>query len=435
MPKRKTKHSEKLFAEALQLIPGGVNSPVRAFNSVGGKPPYIAHGDGATIHDADGNRYIDFCGSWGPLLLGHAHPRVVEAANAAAAKGLSFGACSPLEVEMAETLASMVPNLEKVRMVNSGTEAVMSAIRLARGVTGRNKIIKFDGCYHGHSDSMLVSAGSGLLTRGVASSKGVTSGTAADTLVAPYNDIAAVETLFDANMDEVAAVIVEPVAGNMGLVKPAKGFLESLRKITAENGALFIFDEVITGFRLGPTTYGAIAGIEPDLTTLGKIIGGGMPVGAFGGRADIMDNLAPEGDVYQAGTLSGNPVALAAGLATLNILQEENPYPQMEEMSAEIAKTINDRASNAYCANLGGMFTIFMSGSKTPPKNLDDVKKCDTAAFAKFHSAALDSGFYLSPSQFELNFVSAAHSQDDITDFAEAAIAIIEKLELQAKRQ
>ena len=421
MSLEKSGESRRLYDLAAGLMPGGVNSPVRAFGSVGGEPPYIARGHGCRITDADGNEYMDFCGSWGPLILGHAHPEVVEAVRSTAADGLSFGACSPLEVEMAELLTRMVPSLEMVRLVNSGTEAAMSAIRLARGFTKRSKIIKFDGCYHGHSDSMLVSAGSGLLTSGVASSAGVTPGAAADTLVVPYNDRAAVEERLDANDGEVAAVIVEPVAGNMGLVEPEPGFLEFLRRATAERGTLLIFDEVITGFRLAPTTYGSVAGIEPDLTILGKIIGGGMPIGAFGGRAEIMRHLAPLGEVYQAGTLSGNPVALAAGTATLRVLERDNPYPRLEEMGKVIADAF-EGVSGVTATRLGGMFTIFFSGSGKI-SNLDDAKRCDTAAFARFHRTMLKSGYYLSPSQFELGFVSAAHSAEDVERFAADAAA------------
>ncbi|MFA6294215.1 MAG: glutamate-1-semialdehyde 2,1-aminomutase, partial [Victivallales bacterium] len=333
-----------LFKRAQTLIPGGVNSPVRAFKSVGGNPVYIRRGEGARIYDVDGGEYLDFCASWGPLILGHARPEVVEAVRESAASGMSFGTCNPREVEMAELLNEMVPYLEMMRMVNSGTEAVMTALRLARGFTGRNKILKFEGCYHGHADYLLVAAGSGLLTGGITSSAGVAPSAVADILVAHYNGTDAVKKIFEKYGKEIAAVIVEPVAGNMGLVKPEHGFLETLRELASKSGSLLIFDEVITGFRLAPTTYGKICGITPDLTTLGKIIGGGMPIGAVGGKAEIMKKLAPLGPVYQAGTLSGNPVALAAGIATLKILKNENPYPRLAKFANKIAVAVESEA-------------------------------------------------------------------------------------------
>ncbi|HBC88915.1 MAG TPA: glutamate-1-semialdehyde-2,1-aminomutase [Lentisphaeria bacterium] len=406
-----------LFKRAEKLIPGGVNSPVRAFRSVGGNPVYMKKGQGAYVFDTDRKRYIDFCGSWGPLILGHARREVVEAVQKAAADGMSFGTCTPREVEMAELLTDMVPYLEMVRMVTSGTEAVMTAIRLARGFTGRNKILKFDGCYHGHADYLLVAAGSGLLTGGISSSAGVPAGAVNDVFVCAYNDIAAVEKIFSKHGNDIAAVIVEPVAGNMGLVKPELGFLESLRKLTKKSGSLLIFDEVITGFRLGPTTYGKICGITPDLTTLGKIIGGGMPIGALGGKAAIMKKLAPLGPVYQAGTLSGNPVALAAGIETLKILKKENPYPRLAKFAKKIECLVNKKASEkrlgVHCVSEGGMFTIFFTGRK-PLRNLEEIRDCDTAKFADFFRSMLKKGIYLSPSQFEVGFISAAHSEKDI---------------------
>jgi glutamate-1-semialdehyde 2,1-aminomutase len=415
--------SRKLFDQAKKMIPGGVNSPVRAFNSVAGAPVYLERGEGASVFDLDGNEYLDFCGSWGPLILGHAHPRVIEAVVKASERGLTFGACNSAEVEMADLLSRTIPYMEMSRMVNSGTEAVMSALRLARGFTGRSKILKFDGCYHGHADSLLVSSGSGLLTGGISTSKGVTEKVVSDVLVAPYNDTEAVAEILERHGDDMAAVIVEPVAGNMGLVKPAPGFLEFLRSETSRRGALLIFDEVISGFRLGPTTYGAMLGITPDLTTLGKIIGGGMPIGAFGGREEVMRNVAPLGGVYQAGTLSGNPVALAAGIATIQTLLDEHPYERM----ANLAESIKDAVEkhDVLCETLGGMFTIFFTDAKRPPANLADVKNCDLEAFSEYHRGMLERGVYLPPSQFELNFVSAAHSSADIELFIEALDSVL----------
>jgi glutamate-1-semialdehyde 2,1-aminomutase len=357
--------SEKLFEKAKNMIPGGVNSPVRAFKSVNGNPIYISKGQGTNIYDVDGNCYVDFCASWGPLVLGHAHPAVTEAVQKTVVDGLSFGTCNPKEIEMAELLLDTIHSMESVRLMNSGTEATMTALRLARGYTGRQKIVKFDGCYHGHTDYLLVSAGSGLLTNGVSSSAGVADSTIADVLIAPYNNLDAVKNIFEIYGNEIAAIIIEPIAGNMGLVKPECGFLQALREITEANGTLLIFDEVISGFRLAATTYGEIAGITPDLTCLGKIIGGGMPIGAVGGRKEIMNKLAPLGDVYQAGTLSGNPVALAAGIATIQTLINENPYSKMEKITARLADAINvivEQANfNIHCSTLGSMFTIFFS--------------------------------------------------------------------------
>ena len=414
--------SEELFDRASQLLPGGVNSPVRAFGSVGGKPLYINRGEGAYIFDADGNHYLDFCASWGPLILGHSHPEVVVAVQKAAADGLSFGTCSKREVKMAELLQSCVPSMEMMRFVNSGTEATMTALRLARGFTGRDKILKFEGCYHGHADYLLVAAGSGLLTHGITSSAGIPENAVADVLVAPYNDPDAVAAIFAEHGKDIAAVIVEPVAGNMGLVMPAPGFLASLRKVTEEYGALLIFDEVISAFRFGPTSYGNTVGIEPDLTTLGKIIGGGMPIGALGGKGEIMKKLAPLGPVYQAGTLSGNPVALAAGLATIETLLRDNPYPKIAILAERLANAVNRIVSQKNlqinCLVEAGLFTIFFT-DQTPLTNLEQVKQCDTAKFANYHSGMLDRGVYLSPSQFELGFVSSVHTEADIDFFIE----------------
>ena len=409
--------SEKLFQRACEHIPGGVNSPVRAFASVGTNPIYIESGKGSRIFSADGKEYIDFCGSWGPLILGHAHPLVVKAVQDAAANGLTFGACNPLEVEFAEIFCELVPHADMVRLVNSGTEAVMTALRLARGFTDRTNIVKFDGCYHGHSDSLLVSAGSGLLTNSISSSKGVTDKAVSEVISTPYNDIEKVKRIFEEQGDTVAAVIVEPVAGNMGLVIPENGFLEELREICTHYGACLIFDETITGFRFHCGPYSSIAGITPDISTFGKIIGGGMPIGAIAARKEIMEQLAPLGKVYQAGTLSGNPVALAAGIASLKILKETNPYPFLNEQAKRLSDKINSYAGEhklaVNCKAFGGAFTIFFT-EKEDINNLDDVKTCDTELFAKYYRHMLKHGIYMSPSQFELNFISSTHTQADI---------------------
>lgn len=416
-------NEETLFARASRVIPGGVNSPVRAFGSVGGTPIYVTEGKGCRIKTVDGRELVDFCCSWGPLVLGHANPEVIEAVTEAAALGTSFGINTPREVEFAELLCELIPSMDKVRLVSSGTEATMTALRLARGVTGRNKIVKFDGCYHGHSDSLLVAAGSGLLTGGISSSAGVSSSVANDTIVVPYNDEAAICEIFAARGKEIAAVIVEPVAGNMGLVEPPLSFLQALRDVTSDLGSLLIFDEVITGFRFGPASYGTLIGIDPDLTCLGKVIGGGLPIGAVGGRADIMDALAPLGDVYQAGTLSGNPVAVAAGLATVWALKRDNPYPCLAELGSLLASGLNDAAASVggafHCALKGGVFTPFFRSESVA--SLADAKQCDTEAFGRFFHAMLDRGFYLSPSQFEVGFISTAHTEADIEAFISAA--------------
>ena len=423
--------SAELFARARQIIPGGVNSPVRAFNSVGGTPIYFRRGAGARMTSVEGREYLDFCGSWGPLILGHAHPRVVAAVREAAGEGLSFGANTPREITLAELVRELVPYMEMVRLMSSGTEACMTALRLARGCTGRRKVLKFEGCYHGHSDAFLVAAGSGLLTSGVASSAGVPPGVASDTCVLPYNDLAAVRRLAAEIGSDLAAIIVEPVAGNMGLVAPAPGFLAGLREVASKCGALLIFDEVITGFRLGPTTYGKLCGVTPDLTTLGKIIGGGMPIGAIGGRRELMEKLAPVGPVYQAGTLSGNPVAVAAGIATLTALKEENPYPAIAARGAKLADGLNALAAKAarggagpaHCAHLGGTFTLYFGAP--PMTNLTEIKRCDIARFNRFFHGMLAAGIYLPPSQFELGFISAAHSDADIAEFLAAAAKLL----------
>jgi glutamate-1-semialdehyde 2,1-aminomutase len=399
-----------------------VNSPVRAFNAVGGDPVYVSKGKGARITTAEGRELIDFCGSWGPLILGHARDEVVEAACAAARDGMSFGINTPREVEFAELLCAQVPSMEQVRLVNSGTEAVMTALRLARGFTGRRRIIKFVGGYHGHSDGLLVGAGSGLLTGGISSSAGVHINEG-DVFLPAYNDKEAVSRIVKEYGDELAAIIVEPVAGNMGLVLPQDGFLEHLRSEADRCGALLIFDEVITGFRFGPTSYGTLKGIAPDLTCLGKIIGGGMPLAAFGGRRDVMQRLAPVGDVYQAGTLSGNPVAVAAGMKTVELLIKENPYPRLADAGAQLSAVLNELPGEFHVAQLGGVFTPFFR--RAPVRNLDDAKRCDTTAYARFFNGMLERGFYLPPAQFEAAFISAAHTPDDLSQFTVAACSVL----------
>jgi glutamate-1-semialdehyde 2,1-aminomutase len=415
--------NEELFERAKKIIPGGVNSPVRAFKSVGGVPRFFARGTGARVWDVEGRAYIDYVGSWGPLILGHAHPAVVKAVRETAEKGLSFGAPTEQEVEMAELLVRMLPSLEEVRLVSSGTEATMSAIRLARGHTGRSKIIKFEGCYHGHGDSLLVKAGSGLLTFGQPSSAGVPPELAGLTLVLDYNDADQVRDSFRKAGDEIAAVIVEPVAGNMNLVRPASGFLETLREMCTQHGAVLIFDEVMTGFRVGPTCAQGLYGITPDLTTLGKVIGGGMPVGAFGGRRDIMARLAPNGPVYQAGTLSGNPVAMAAGLATLREVRTSGFYDRLSAATRGFVEGMMAEARKAGAVfsgqHVGGMFGLYFRD--TPPISYKEVMRSDTAAFNRFFHAMLDEGVYLAPSAFEAGFVSSAHTPEVIADTLAAA--------------
>jgi glutamate-1-semialdehyde 2,1-aminomutase len=420
--------SEQLFERACKHIPGGVNSPVRAFGSVGTTPVYIEHGKGSRIVSVDGHEYIDFCGSWGPLILGHSNPEVLKAVQDTATKGLSFGTCNPLEVEFAELFCDLIPHADMVRLVNSGTEAVMTALRLARGFTSRTNIVKFDGCYHGHSDCLLVSAGSGLLTNSISSSKGVTDKAISEVITTPYNDIEKIKKIFTDQGETIAAIIVEPAAGNMGLVMPGKGFLEELRKICTQYGACLIFDETITGFRFHCGAYSEIVGIEPDISTFGKIIGGGMPIGAIAARSEIMEQLAPLGEVYQAGTLSGNPVAAAAGIATLKILKETNPYPRLDEMAKKIADRINNYAKEnklpVNCKAYGGAFTIFFTANDQI-NNLEDVKTCDTELFAKYYRYMLEHGIYMSPSQFELNFISTAHTQEDIEMTANTIIEFL----------
>jgi glutamate-1-semialdehyde 2,1-aminomutase len=414
---------ESRHERARKVIPGGVNSPVRAFQSVGGSPIFVRSAKGPRITDADGRQYIDFVGSWGPMILGHAFPSVIEAVVAAAANGTSFGACTDAETEMAEAIRDCVPSVEKVRLVCSGTEATMSAVRLARGYTGREKIVKFRGCYHGHGDSFLIQAGSGAMTFGNPSSPGVTKGSAQDTLLAEYNDLESVRALFQANGDGIAAVIVEPVAGNMGVLVPEKGFLEGLRALCDGKKTLLIFDEVITGFRLGLAGAQGFYGIEPDLTTLGKIIGGGLPLAAYGGRADIMDMLSPVGPVYQAGTLAGNPLATAAGLAMLKEVRKPGFYAALnkraEAWEADMRSALKG-ANLPWCINrVGSLMTLFFCAG--PVRDYESALKADTKAYGRFFHAMLDQGVYLAPSQFEAAFLSAAH--DDAV-LAQAASAV-----------
>ncbi|MDD5089054.1 MAG: glutamate-1-semialdehyde 2,1-aminomutase [bacterium] len=406
-------NSEKLFERAQTVLPGGVNSPVRAFRSVGGNPPFIAKAYGCTLEDADGKCYVDYIGSWGPMILGHSHPRVVEALHNAVDRGTSFGMPSPLEVELAEEITRRVPSAEMIRFVNSGTEATMSAIRLARAATNRPLLIKFAGCYHGHADSFLIQAGSGVATLGLPDSPGVTKGAAQDTRIAPFNDLEAVEGIFLGARDSVAAVIVEPVAGNMGVVLPEPGFLRGLRELCDRNGALLVFDEVMTGFRVHPAGAQGLFGITPDLSTFGKVIGGGLPVGAYGGRADLMKLIAPSGPVYQAGTLSGNPLAMAAGLATLRELTDD-AYVKLERSSGRLAEGIAhacaERGIAAQVQRTGSMFTLFFHDH--PVRNMRDASQADHPRYAKFFHRMLAAGFHLPPSGYEAWFVSLAH--DDL---------------------
>jgi glutamate-1-semialdehyde 2,1-aminomutase len=409
---RKQEHSksEELFRRAQETIPGGVNSPVRAYRSVGGNPPFIARGEGSHIFDVDGNEYIDYVGSWGPLLLGHRHPDIVAALERALAIGTSFGAPTEQEVELAEAIRDAMPSIEMVRLVNSGTEATMSAIRVARGFTGRDLIVKFEGCYHGHVDSLLVKAGSGVATLGIPDTQGVPKAFCDTTIALPFNDAEAVERAFRAHGDRIAAVIVEPVAGNMGCVPPLPGYLEALRDITARFGALLVLDEVMTGFRVAFGGAQQHYGIRADLTTLGKVIGGGLPVGAYGGRKDIMSKVAPVGPIYQAGTLSGNPLAVAAGLATLRYLKAHpEMYDQLEARAGELCAAA---PAGVTVNRVGSMFTWFFTDQ--PVTDYESAKRSDTAQFARFFRAMLERGIYLAPSQFESAFVSAAHSEEDI---------------------
>ena len=416
--------SHSLWERALLRIPGGVNSPVRAFRGVGGEPFFVNKASGCTITDVDGREYIDFVGTWGPAILGHAPQVVIDAITETAKHGTSFGIPNPLEVEMAETICRMVPSIEKVRMTNSGTEAVMSAIRLARGFTGRERIVKFEGCYHGHVDSLLVKAGSGALTLGQPDSAGIPASLAALTSTVPFNNLAALKAVFQQYGSEIAAVILEPVPANAGLYLPEPGFLEAIQKLCREHGSLLIFDEVMTGFRLAPGGAQEIYGITPDLTTLGKIIGGGLPVGAFGGRAEIMDYLAPLGPVYQAGTLSGNPLALAAGLAQLREMERINGWQLLEEIGAQLEESMLHaiKGKPLTFQRIGSMFCLYFC--KGPIRNLDDAKRSDTAAFARYFHAALEQGIYFAPSQYEAGFLSTAH----LTAALDQASMIISKI-------
>lgn len=423
--------SSRYLEQAQKLIPGGVNSPVRAFNGVGGTPRFIERAEGAYLYDVDGKPYIDYVGSWGPMILGHAHPAVIAAVKSQADKGLSFGAPTELEIRMAERLCELVPSLEQVRMVNSGTEATMSAIRLARGATGRDLLVKFEGCYHGHADALLVKAGSGALTLGVPTSPGVPAEVAAHTLTLPFNDADAVADCFAQQGDQIACVIVEPVAGNMNCIPPQPGFLEALRAQCSAHGAILIFDEVMTGFRVALGGAQAYYGVTPDLTTLGKIVGGGMPVGAFGGRREIMQQLAPAGPVYQAGTLSGNPLAMAAGLATLDGISEAGFYTELSQRTETLCAGIQHAADAAGIAltsqSVGAMFGLFFT-DQTEISRFDQVMACDTQRFARFFHAMLDQGVNLAPSAFEAGFMSAAHSTADIQATIDAAAAAFASL-------
>ncbi len=424
--------SQLYFERAQQSIPGGVNSPVRAYQAVGGTPPFIEHADGAYLFDVDGNRYIDYVGSWGPMIMGHNHPSILEAVTNAAAKGLSFGAPTFSEIIMAEQLCELVPSLEMVRMVSSGTEATMSAIRLARGYTNRNSFIKFEGCYHGHADSLLVQAGSGALTYGEPNSPGVPADLAKHTLVAQYNQLDSVKTLFEQQPENIAAIIVEPVAGNMNCIPPIPGFLEGLRTLCDEYGALLIFDEVMTGFRVALGGAQAHFGVTPDLTTLGKIVGGGMPVGAFGGSKAIMQQLAPLGPVYQAGTLSGNPVAMAAGLAALKIIQEPRFYQNLTEKVSHLTHGLQ-KAADKYqipftTTQVGGMFGLFFT-DQAKMNSFSDVSKCHIEQFNQFFNGMLKQGVNLAPSAFEAAFMSAAHTEENIEKTIAAAERVFSQME------
>ena len=414
-----------LFQLAQQLLPGGVDSPVRAFNAVGGQPLFIERGEGPYLYDVDGNRYIDYVLSWGPLITGHAHPKVVEAIQQAALKGTSYGAPSPLEIELAQRVMDFMPSIGMIRFVNSGTEATMSALRLARAYTKRDKIIKFEGCYHGHADMLLVQAGSGVATLSLPDSPGIPSATAADSLVAIYNNLASVEALFKQYPDQIAAIIVEPVAGNMGVVPPVDGFLQGLRDVTAREGALLIFDEVMTGFRVHLCGAQELYNIVPDLTTLGKVIGGGLPVGAYGGKREIMEMVAPVGPMYQAGTLSGNPLAMSAGITALDLLKSPGTWERLEKASADLMSGIGAAANSAGIpvqqTRVGTMFTTFFS--EVMPTNWSTVKIADKNRYGQFFRAMLENGIYLAPSAFEAGFMSTVHSDEDIL----ATVAAAEK--------
>lgn len=420
-------HSEELFQQAKIKIPGGVNSPVRAFKGVGGDPVFFKRGQGAYLFDEDDKQYIDYVGSWGPLIVGHVHPEVIAAVSEVMKNGLSFGAPTELEIKMAEKVCEIVPSMDQVRMVSSGTEATMSAIRLARGYTGRDKIVKFEGCYHGHADSLLVKAGSGALTLGVPTSPGVPADLAQHTLTLQYNDAEMVRETFDKLGDEIACIIVEPVAGNMNCIPPVSGFLEALREVCDQHGSVLIFDEVMTGFRVALGGAQQLYDVKPDLTTLGKVIGGGMPVGAFGGRLEIMEKIAPTGPVYQAGTLSGNPVAMAAGLKTLELISEPHFFTHLSDKTHHLTHGIKEKADKAGIPlttnSVGGMFGLFFS-EEEKITNFAQVSACDIERFKTFYHGMLENGIYMAPSAYEAGFVSSAHSSDDIDD----TIAVAEKV-------
>lgn len=423
--------SQKLFEEAQKYIPGGVNSPVRAFKGVGGNPVFFARGEGAHLFDEDNKRYVDYVGSWGPMILGHAHPGVLDALSKRLQCGLGFGAPTRIEVEMAKRVCALMPSIEMVRMVNSGTEATMSAIRLARGFTGRDLIVKFEGCYHGHADSLLVKAGSGALTLGVPSSPGVPAGTASNTLTLPFNQLEPLEALFREKGDQIAAIIVEPVAGNMNFIPPVEGFLEALRRVCDAHGSILIFDEVMTGFRVALGGAQSVFKVKPDLTTLGKVIGAGLPVGAFGGRRDIMEHLAPLGPVYQAGTLSGNPLAMASGLTMLEAISEDGFFTSLEDKTRSLMNGLREIAEknqipfSARC--IGGMFGIFFN-EQPQVTQFSEVMQSNMAQFKAFFHGMLEEGVYLAPSAFEAGFVSAAHTGEDIQFTLEAASRVMPKL-------
>jgi glutamate-1-semialdehyde 2,1-aminomutase len=416
--------SSQLYAKAQNVMPGGVNSPVRAFNAVGGEPLFIKSAKGCTITDVDGNEFIDYVSSWGPLIFGHAHPRIVEAITRQAELGTSYGASTELEIELAEKVVNAVPSIDVVRMVNSGTEAVMSALRLARGITGRDKIVKFEGCYHGHGDSLLVKAGSGLASLGIPECPGIVSSLAEKTLNLPFNDAEQVRQLFAKEGGEIAALIVEPVAGNMGAIPPAPGFLETLREETKKAGALLIFDEVITGFRVSLGGAQKLFGVIPDITCLGKIIGGGLPVGAYGGSREVMDHISPVGSVYQAGTLSGNPLAMAAGNVMVDLLSEPKVYDLLEEKSKRLCdglqKNVQELGVSAQFTRVGSIFSMFFTDQKI--ENFDTVKTCDTEFFKRYFNALLEEGIYIAPSQFEVGFMSAIHSDEEIDQTIAASL-------------